>query len=154
MRGFSNTIRIGRFIYLAPFEYGINLFSSRLIRISCGDINIIENIDKTIDNGGTLRDLILSLDLTQKKAGFVGFSGVYHAGQYLYLCPWRGVYEPRNGQRGHGNIPRVDLNIFDIQGMESMDLTSYTRSQVPSFADINMRGYSDCFACKPCLFRA
>ncbi len=70
------------------------------------------------------------------------------AGQYLYLCPWRGFYEPRTGQRGHGMAPRVDLNIFDIEGMEAMDMTSYTRSQIPSFPDINMRGYADCFACK------
>lgn len=146
LRGFANTIRVGRFIYIAPFASGVNIYSSKLIRISCGDINIIDTIDKTVAAGGTLRDLILSLDLTQKDTGLVGFSGIYAAGKYLYLCPWRGTHEPRNGQRGHGRIPRIDMNIFDIEGMDVIDLPTALRSQIPSFPDINMRGYSDCFA--------
>lgn len=68
------------------------------------------------------------------------------AGKYLFLCPWRGYYEPRSGQRGHGTIPRIDLNIFDIEGVESIDMPTYERSQIPSFADPNMRGYSSCFS--------
>ena len=84
LRGFSNTIRIGRYIYLAPFEYGVNLYSSRLIRFSCGDKSIIDTIDEMIASGGTLRDLILTLDLTQKDLGLTGFSGIYH-GIYISM---------------------------------------------------------------------
>ncbi len=68
---------VGRFIYIAPFASGVNIYSSKLIRISCGDINIIDTIDKNAAAGGTLRDLILSLDLTQKDTGLVGFSGIF-----------------------------------------------------------------------------
>jgi hypothetical protein len=56
----------------------VNAYSSKVIRISCGDKNIIETIDENAAAGGTLRDLILSLDLTQRDTGLVGFSGVYH----------------------------------------------------------------------------
>jgi hypothetical protein len=69
---------VGRYIYLIPFEYGVNLYSSRLIRITCGDKSIIDEIDSTLASGRTLRDLIVSLDLTQKDTKLVGFSGAYH----------------------------------------------------------------------------
>lgn len=70
------------------------------------------------------------------------------AGKYLYLCPWRGQHEPRNGQRGHGRVPRIDMNIFDIDGIDVIDLPTAIRSQIPSFPEHNLRGFSGCFACK------
>lgn len=56
----------------------MNAYSSKLIRISCGDNNIIETIDANAAAGGNLRDLILALDLTQRDAGLVGFSGIFN----------------------------------------------------------------------------
>lgn len=50
--------------------------------MTCGDVNIIEAIDDNAAAGGTLRDLITSLDLTQKDTGLVGFSGIFN-GKYL-----------------------------------------------------------------------
>jgi hypothetical protein len=40
------------------------------------------------------------------------------------------------------------MNIFDIEGIDVIDLPTSIRSQIPSFPDVNMRGYSDCFACR------
>lgn len=68
------------------------------------------------------------------------------AGKYLYLCPFRGKHEPRNGIRGHGVVPRVDMNIFDIEGVDVLDMTAQNRDQIPSFPEINLRGFSGCFA--------
>ena len=146
LRGFSDSVRVGRYVYLAPFASNVNAYTSKLIRISCGDENIMKTIDENEAAGNVLRDLITALDLTQKDTGLVGFSGIFNAGKYLYLCPYRGVQEPRNGQRGHGKIPRIDMNIFDIGGVDLIDLPTAIRSQIPSFPEHNLRGFSGCFA--------
>lgn len=73
------------------------------------------------------------------------------AGKYLYLVPYRAAYEPQNGQRGYGKFVRLDLNIFGVNGMTVLNLPETTRFQIPSFADINLRGYVGGFACKMAL---
>jgi hypothetical protein len=82
--------------------------------LSAGFSNIIENMDVELAKfGGHIRDIVDVLDLTQKDAGLSGFSGIYSAGKYIYLVPWRNEHIPSNGQRGFGIVPRIDMNVFD-----------------------------------------
>ncbi len=66
------------------------------------------------------------------------------------LVPWRSSNELYNGQRGHGMVPRIDMNIFDVEGNKIMDMPITSRKQIPSFADSDLIGYSYGFACKLC----
>ena len=124
-------------MYLAPFASDVHTYSHKLIRIDLGAVhysyhtalvlfcfiiiimcagftNIIENMDAALAKfGGHIRDIVDVLDLTQKDAGLSGFSGIFNAGKYIYLVPWRNEHLPYNGQRGFGLVPRIDLNIFD-----------------------------------------
>lgn len=66
----------------------------------------------------------------------------------MYLVPWRSTHEAYNGQRGHGLVARIDMNIFDAAGIDVLDMPTYVRSQIPSFPDSDLRGFSGGFACK------
>ena len=57
-------------------------------------------------------------------------------GKYLILTPFRNVYEPKNGQRGHGFLTRIDMNNFDVSGVTFLELPAQTRNQIPSMAVI------------------
>lgn len=147
LRGFSNAIRVGRYAYLAPFASDVHTYSYKLIRISLGFTNIIDNLDLELNKPqGHVRNIIDVLDLTQKDVGLAGFSGIFNAGKYIYLVPYRNEHIPYNGQRGFGLVPRIDLNIFDADGIETLDLPATIRSQIPSFPDSDLRGFSDGFA--------
>mmetsp|Transcript_7863 Transcript_7863/g.11718 ORF Transcript_7863/g.11718 Transcript_7863/m.11718 type:complete len:668 (+) Transcript_7863:194-2197(+) len=147
LRGFSEAIRVGRFAYLAPFASGAHTYSYKLVRINLGVVDIIHAMDEALSQqGGHIRDIIDVLDLTQKDPSLAGFSGIFTAGKYLYLVPWRSSHEAYNGQRGHGLIPRVDMNIFDAAGIDVLEMPTYTRSQIPSFPDSDLRGFSGGFA--------
>lgn len=62
--------------------------------------------------------------------------------------PYRHTYEPKNGQRGYGKLARIDMNIFGVAGITVVDCTVTSRTQIPSFADLDLRGFSGGFACK------
>lgn len=124
-----------------------------------GVSNIIDAIDATVNGAGIL-DIVDVLDLTQKSPGLAGFSGFFTctvpflsfllspAGKYLYLVPWRATHEAYNGQRGHGVVARVDMNIFDAAGIDILDLSAAVRSQIPSIPDSDLRGFWGGFPCK------
>lgn len=67
-------------MYIAPYSPVSNMYSSKLVRVSCGDhdTNIIDYIDGVIGSGGTLRDVIVVLDLAQKNPDLIGFSGIFN----------------------------------------------------------------------------
>jgi len=150
LRGFSDALRVGRYAYLAPCSYSQNIFSSKLIRIDLGDIDIGTQLINIYKSGGTARNIVDILDLSKKKPNLKGFSGLFMSGQYLILVPYRNAYEPQNGQRGHGNVVRLNMNMFhDLDnGIEYMDVSSVIRAQIPSFSDMNLRGFSGGFASK------
>ena len=94
---------------------------------------------------------------------------MFTSGNYLFLVPYRNAYEPQNGQRGHGlvrqlvfqsiilpltdsisQLTRLDMNYFSPANVDLADLTVATRQQVPSFQDLNLRGYISGFACNNC----
>ena len=147
LRGFSDSIRVGRYAYLSPLTHGENQYSSKLIRVTLGYNNIGTAIDTAIASNN-IRGIINILDLSQISEALAGYSGVFTAGQYLYLVPYRNRYLPSNGQRGHGNFVRLNMNQFNIYGVDYLDLSTTKRNQIPSFADVNLRGFSYGFACK------
>ena len=86
------------------------------------------------------------LDLTAKDPRLSGYSGIYNIGQYVILVPFKNSYEPKNGQRGHGLLTRVDMNAYDVTGISFVDLPQVTRQQTPSYNDKDLRGFSGGFA--------
>ena len=150
LRGFSDAIRVGRYAYLSPCSYSQNIFSSKLIRIDLGDIDIGTKLMETYKSGGTVRNVVDILDLSKKNIALKGFSSLFMSGQNLILVPFRNNYEPQTGQRGHGNVVRLNMNLFDDleKGIEYIDVSAVIRAQIPSFGDTNLRGFAGGFACK------
>jgi hypothetical protein len=149
-RGFSDVIRAGRYIYLCPYATDNHVYTGKLIRIYLGAHDIGSQIDSLRLQQRPLSTIVDVLDLTQVSSEYAGFSGLFSSGKYLFLVPYRNANILYNGQRGHGNIVKVDMNTFELGGVTALDLTQTTRNQVPSFADTGLRGFSFGFACKPC----
>ena len=143
LKGFSDAVRVGRFAYLSPFASDPHTYTSRLVRISLGNTSIVDTFNEV---GAVFRSMVTVLDLAQKDPQLTGFSGLFNSGKYLYLVPYRSKHEPKNGQRGSGKMPRVDLNIFDLPGIDVTDMAKSNRNQIPSFPDEDLRGFSGGFA--------
>eukprot|EP00604_Paraphysomonas_vestita_P001611 CAMPEP_0174822304 /NCGR_PEP_ID=MMETSP1107-20130205/14895_1 /TAXON_ID=36770 /ORGANISM="Paraphysomonas vestita, Strain GFlagA" /LENGTH=466 /DNA_ID=CAMNT_0016040871 /DNA_START=484 /DNA_END=1884 /DNA_ORIENTATION=- len=144
LRGFSEALKVGRYVYFCPFTSNPHTYSYKLIRIDLGIDNIMTAVDDTGSAG--IIQIVDVLDLTQKSSSLAGFSGFFTAGKYLYLVPWRATNELFNGQRGHGVVARVDMNIFDAAGIDILDMATTTRSQIPSIPDDDLRGFWGGFA--------
>lgn len=147
-RGFADALRVGRHAYLCPMNIAETTYSPYLIRISLGVYDIGTALDTANTTYGGIRSMVNTLNLSMVDTNLKGFSGLFTAGKYLFLVPYRNEYEPRNGQRGHGHAVRLDMNDFSMSGISHFDLTTTTRNQIPSFADTQLRGYSFGFACK------
>lgn len=106
LRGFSEALRVGRYAYLSPLSQAESQYSSKLIRISLGEVDIGTTLDRLAAEGKSVRTIVDILDLSKKNEAMRGFSGLFNAGKYLFLVPFRNSYEPRNGQRGHGTLTR------------------------------------------------
>lgn len=152
-RGFADALRVGRHAYLCPMNIAETTYSPYLIRISLGVYDIGTALDTANTTYGGIRSMVNTLNLSMVDTNLKGFSGLFTAGKYLFLVPYRNGYEPRNGQRGHGHAVRLDMNDFSMSGISHFDLTTTTRNQIPSFADTQLRGYSFGFACK-CIYRS
>lgn len=147
LRGFSDSIRVGRYAYLTPLTSGENIYSSKMIRIDLGPTDIGTSIETAKENGD-IRQILDVLDLSIKDPNLAGYSGLFTSGQYLFLVPFRNKFIASNGQRGHGFVVRLNMNHFNLEGIDFLDIASTTRNQIPSFLDTNLRGYSYGFACK------
>lgn len=148
LRGFSDAVRVGRYAYLTPLNSADFVFSCSMIRINLGIKDIGTAIDETLSATGNIRNIVDILSLAKVDSRLCGFSGLFNSGQFLILVPYRNTYEPRNGQRGHGLLVRLNMNDYSTKGIEFIDLTTTQRSQIPSFADTNLRGFSYGFPCK------
>jgi hypothetical protein len=146
-RGFADALRIGRHAYLCPLNIAETTYSPYLLRIDLGIYDIGKSLDIAYVSYGGIRSMVNTLNLSMVNTNLKGFSGLFSAGQYLYLVPYRNNYEPRNGQRGHGNAVRLNMNDFSPTGVDHFDMTATTRNQIPSFPDTQLRGYSFGFAC-------
>ena len=146
LRGFSEAVRVGRFAYLTPFAMQSHVYAGQVVRIFLGAVSIGETLDYLSSTGGKLHDIITILNMKILDPRLAGFSGCFVSGKFLFLVPYRNKVELFNGQRGHGNVVRIDMNDFDISGIDVIDLSITTRSQIPSFADEDLRGFSGGFA--------
>jgi uncharacterized protein with NRDE domain len=79
---------------------------------------------------GNIRKITNILDLSKVDPNLKGYSGMYTAGKFLVLVPYRNSYEPRNGQRGHGLLVRLNMNDFSLTGVEFIDLANTMRKQI------------------------
>mmetsp|Transcript_7911 Transcript_7911/g.13110 ORF Transcript_7911/g.13110 Transcript_7911/m.13110 type:complete len:630 (+) Transcript_7911:171-2060(+) len=146
LRGFSDAIRVGRFAYLSPYQSADNVFASKLIRISLGVVDIGTTLTQLAAAGTDVRTIVDILDLSKKDESLRGYSGLFYSGRNLFLVPFRNVYEPENGQRGHGLITRLNMNDFEITGVDFIDIPTTIRTQIPSFPDFSLRGFMGGFA--------
>lgn len=147
-RGFSDAIRVGRYAYLCPYAMEIHQYSGKLVRIYLGTQDIGHQIDYLTQSNLPISSIVDVLDLSEVNPLFAGYSGLFTSGQYLFLVPFRNKYLPFNGQRGQGHLLKLDLNNFELNGVESLNIPATTRNQIPSFADVNLVGFSSGFACK------
>lgn len=152
LRGFSDVLRVGRYAYLTPLNSADRDYSHKLVRIALGDVDIGTTLQALNATGRGVRHVLDVLDLSKISPALKGYSGMFTAGKYLFLVPFRNAYEPTNGQRGHGMLTRLNMNDFSAGGVDFIDLTVTTRNQIPSFADVNLRGFSFGFASKSLSF--
>jgi hypothetical protein len=162
LRGFSEGIRVGRYAYLSPLQYSDTDYSGKLVRIFLGDVDIGTTLSalKTLTRG--VHDILDVIDLSQNENRLKGYSGIFTAGKYIYLVPFRNSFEPRNGQRGHGMLTRVDMNKISTatvttstpiipsdtigwKGVTYLDLTITVRAQIPNISDTQLRGFTGGF---------
>lgn len=113
-----------------------------MIRLYLGINNIYDQITTLINGGGVIKDISTILDLSQANVALKGFSGVWYSGQYLFLSPYRNTFEPKMGSRGHGFLAKIDMNNFQVSGIKYLDLTSFTRNQIPSMPVIHFQNIS------------
>lgn len=106
LRGFSEALRVGRYAYIAPLQSADGVYTSKLIRIDLGNVDIGTTLRELTASSTNVRTIIDILDLSKKSTALAGFSGLFTSGKYLFLVPFRNAYEPSNGQRGHGTLCR------------------------------------------------
>ena len=146
LRGFSDAVRVGRYAYLSPFSFDSHQYTGKVIRIDLGLQDIAATLDAVKKAGLPIYTMLNMLDLAKIEPSLKGFSGIFSASNYVYLVPNRNEHEPKNGQRGHGNFVRINMNNFKLDGVEYIDIPATTRTQIPSFADTDLRGFSYGFA--------
>jgi hypothetical protein len=146
LRGFSEAIRVGRFAYFAPLASSSHDYSAILVKLYLGEDNIGLTMKILQDSNSDLRTIVETLDLSQANPNLRGFSGIFSSGRFLFLVPYRNAFEPKIGQRGHGFVTRVDMNKFDVSGVNYMQCETQSRFQIPSTADDDLRGFSGGYA--------
>jgi len=87
LRGFSEAIRVGRFAYLSPLASYTHTYTSKLVRLSLGPVDIAEKLDTLLANGKRARNMMTVLDLSQKSKELKGFSGLFSG--MSTVCAWR-----------------------------------------------------------------
>jgi len=142
LRGFSDAIRYGRYAYFAPYAYVTHSYVPYLVRVYLGTDNIYKQISGLLAGGGRLRDIVDIMDLSQVNPFLSGFSSLFPYGEYIILVPFRNSFSPQNGQRGHGNFVRVDLNQFSLGSTLFLDCATSLRAQIPSAPDDDLIGFS------------
>jgi hypothetical protein len=76
LRGFSDALRVGRYVYFCPLSYNPHSYAYKLVRMDLGVSNVIDALDATVGGAGIL-DIVDVLDLTQKSPDLAGFSGFF-----------------------------------------------------------------------------
>lgn len=74
LRGFSEAIRVGRYAYFAPLASSANEYTSKVIRIYLGDVDVGTTLRSIV----AARDIVDILDLSQKDPRLRGYSGIFN----------------------------------------------------------------------------
>jgi hypothetical protein len=151
LRGYSEAIRVGRYVYISPLASYTHTYTSRVVRLYLGSVDIGTQLKYLESQGLHARALMNVLDLAQKDPELSGFSGLFSSGRYVYLVPYRNKHTPQTGQRGFGKLVRINMNNFALSGIEVVNMPTQLRTQIPSFADIDLRCFTGGFA-STCIY--
>ncbi|GMF54014.1 unnamed protein product [Phytophthora fragariaefolia] len=130
--GFSGAVTVTHFAYFVPYM--------RVREPDSQELNPYSGLVGRVD----LRDFtsVHYLNLTTVDSGLRGFMKGFAYRQYVFLVPHRTMFYDRNGRTQSGKVARIDTNDFSPTGVSFLDLTTALRSQVPDFADSDLRGFS------------
>jgi hypothetical protein len=142
LRGYSDSNRQGRYVYLSPLSTNVKTANAKLLRIFLGDVDVGTMIQEVNSGQRGIGDMLDALDLSQINKQLAGYSSVVAFGKYIYLVPFRNVYDTRFGNRGHGLLTRVNMNSFNLAGVDFVNLTTTKRKQIPDIEDIELTGFS------------
>ncbi|RLN88768.1 hypothetical protein BBJ28_00022455, partial [Nothophytophthora sp. Chile5] len=155
--GFSSAFTYGNFAFLVPFrrplegdeltqnlrEFPVSnsgLVVRRVKESASQELNPYSGLIARVD----LRDFtsVSFLDLTAIHSELRGFMRGFAYRQYVILVPHRSEFYRVNGQSQSGKVVRIDTTGFSASGVSYLDLTAALRSQVPDFADHDLRGFN------------
>ncbi|KAG7387291.1 hypothetical protein PHYPSEUDO_014470 [Phytophthora pseudosyringae] len=129
--GFSGAVTVTHFAYFVPYM--------RVKQPDSEELNPYSGLVARVD----LRDFtaVQYLDLTAVNSGLRGFMRGFAYRQYVFLVPHRSLFFDHKGPTQSGKVARIDTNNFSPSGVSFLDLTTALRSQVPDFADSDLRGF-------------
>mmetsp|Transcript_7459 Transcript_7459/g.15500 ORF Transcript_7459/g.15500 Transcript_7459/m.15500 type:complete len:814 (-) Transcript_7459:52-2493(-) len=132
LKGFSGGFQGGRHGYLTPNSKGFNDYASKVVRFDL--------IEFTADR-------VEVLDLASKNDQLKGFVTGFAYDHHAYFVPYQnGRSDVNYRQRNqHSLLTRVDLNDFTPNGIKTLDVSTVTRKNTPSFPDNNLRGFVNGF---------
>ncbi|ETI49544.1 hypothetical protein L914_06462 [Phytophthora nicotianae] len=130
--GFSGAVTVTHFAYFVPYM--------RVKQPDSEEVNPYSGLVARVD----LRDFtsVRYLDLTLVDSGLRGFRRGFAYRQYVFLVPHRSKFFDLMGPTQSGKVARIDTNNFTPSGVSFLDLTTALRSQVPDFADSDLRGFN------------
>ena len=83
LRGYSEAIRVGRYAYIAPLASFTYSYTSRVVRLQLGPVDIANTLDALAAAGVRARALLSVLDLSQKSEDLKGFSSLFSG---MFFC--------------------------------------------------------------------
>ncbi|KAL4111027.1 hypothetical protein PRIC1_002710 [Phytophthora ramorum] len=130
--GFSGAVTVTHYAYFVPYmrvrepaSQELNPYSGLVARVNLRDFVSVQY-----------------LNLTAVDSGLRGFMRGFAYRQYVFLVPHRALFLDPKGPTQSGKVARIDTNNFTPSGVSYLDLTTALRSQVPNFADSDLRGFS------------
>ncbi|KAE9030440.1 hypothetical protein PF011_g587 [Phytophthora fragariae] len=130
--GFSGAVTVTHFAYFIPYM--------RVKEPDSQELNPYSGLVGRVD----LRDFssVQYLNLTAIDSGLRGFMKGFAYRQYVFLVPHRSSFYDPMGPAQSGKVARIDTRDFSLNGVSFLDLTAALRSQVPDFADTDLRGFN------------
>lgn len=83
LRGYSDAIRVGRYAYISPLASLTHAYTSRLVRVDLGPVDIATTYDALLLRGLRARNMLKVLDLSQKDPELKGFSTLFSG---IFMC--------------------------------------------------------------------
>ena len=91
LRGFSEALRVGRYAYLTPLAERPHSYTSKVIRINLGTVDIGHMLDYLDDNNMKVREIVDVLNLKLIDESLKGFSGMFQSKCHI---SYRSLYLP------------------------------------------------------------